>query len=151
MGGTRCRREGCRAWARRGWTHCGSHLRQAVRAWERRFPPENGAEPTPAGAAWVRGQWLAREMGMVEELARRLERGETEGLAAEIAAARVALARLLREEDDPVRLAEGVARAAGVIFKARQIEQRTGGEAAGALSGLAERILAELEADETSG
>jgi hypothetical protein len=43
-------------------------------------------------------------------------------LSAEIAAAQLAIARLLREEEDPLRLAEGVARAAGVIVRARQVE-----------------------------
>lgn len=138
-----CAREGCRAWARRGWQYCAAHGRQIVAAAER-APAGNGAEATASGAAWVRGQWAVAELRRLEELAAGLTSGAATGLAGEIGAARLALARLLRQEDDPVRLADGIAKAASVVFKARQLERLTSGEAADSLAGAATRILEEM-------
>ena len=143
MVGQRCAHEGCRAWARRGWRYCQSHGQQIMAAAERE-PVAGEGEPAAAGVARVTGQRAVSELRTLEELARQLEAGESIGLAGEIAAARLTLARLLRQEEDPVRLADGIAKAASVVFKARQIERLASGEAAESLAGAATRILEEL-------
>ena len=67
-----------------------------------------------------------------------------QGLADEIGALRVAMARLLAEEEDASKMAVGVARLAGVAIqavKARQaIEEGTSGELTAALSRMLDEV-----------
>lgn len=87
----------------------------------------------------------AGALAAIERLARQLEAGAAgAGVDTEISAARYALARLLREETDPVALAEGIAAAAGVVFKARQIQRLESGASVESLADAATRILEEL-------
>jgi hypothetical protein len=86
----------------------------------------------------------------LETIVRQLEAGEADGLDGEIAALRLTLARLLRETEDPVRLADGVARAVGAILKAWQLEhQRDGADAS--LSEVSARLLDGLDAGDERG
>ena len=64
-------------------------------------------------------------------------------LVDEIGALRVALARLLAEEEDASKLAAGVARLAGVAIQAAKAQQAIGGEGDDGLNALLERILTE--------
>lgn len=72
-----------------------------------------------------------------------------QGLADEIGALRVTLARLLVEEPDATRLAAAVARVAGVAVQAIRTQQAIGGEGGpadeAALTALLCRLLGELD------
>jgi hypothetical protein len=107
-------------------------------------PEGKGDEPTPAGVAWVQGQWMVGELATLEDLIRCLVTGErAEVLASMISAARLVLVRLLREEEDSVRLTEGLKRAAEVVFKAIELEGDQA-EASDSLAAASTRILTEL-------
>jgi hypothetical protein len=143
MAGRRCERQGCRAWARRGERLCASHRTRSKRA-------TAAAEGDGARAAEGVGEGGREPPRRLAAVVGQLEAGEAAGLAGEIAAARLTLARLLREEDDPVRLADGVAKAAGVVLKARQLERQQA--AAGEnLAGVTARILEEMGLGTGSG
>ena len=138
MASWRCGRDGCRAWARRGGRLCAAHLRR----------PERVDKQPADEAAGVGERRLARpKRSRLETVVRQLEAGEAGGLDGEIAALRLTLARLLRETEDPVRLADGVARAVGAILKAWQMEHRreSGDGSSGELSA---RVLDGLDADD---
>jgi hypothetical protein len=64
-------------------------------------------------------------------------------LVDEIGALRVTLARLLAEEEDPSKLAAGVARIAGVAIQAARAQQAIGGDAGDELGALLARIMDE--------
>lgn len=132
MAGRRCEEAGCRAWAQRGAARCAAHLRQAP-------PAESGVA---AGRA-RHGPSEAAPPARLTAVAGQLEAGAAAGLSGEIAAARLALARLLREEEDAVRLADGLAKAAGVVLRAWQLEHPRG-EPGEALAGLSARLLAAM-------
>jgi hypothetical protein len=65
-------------------------------------------------------------------------------LVDEIGALRVTLARLLAEEEDPSKLAAGVARIAGVAIQAARAQRQLGEDAADGLTAALAEILAEL-------
>jgi hypothetical protein len=67
------------------------------------------------------------------------------GLADEIGALRVVLARLLLEEDDLSKLVTGVARLASVTVQAARAQRAIVGEAADGLTEAIAQILAELD------
>lgn len=71
-----------------------------------------------------------------------------EGLEAEIGALRLALARLLQEEEDPSRLATGVARVAGVAVQAARLRRLPG--AGDALRDALSQGLADYEAEQAA-
>jgi hypothetical protein len=130
VAGRRCERDGCRAWARRGGRLCAAHQRR----------PARGGAPL-SGAASEAGEGRpALTRSRLETIVRQLEAGEADGLDGEIAALRLTLARLLRETEDPVRLADGVARAVGAILKAWQLEHQRE-ETEGSLSEASARWL----------
>jgi hypothetical protein len=133
VAGQRCEQAGCRAWARRGQRRCAAHLRPAAPAGGSAAEADRTRGGTDEPAPPAR---LAVVVGQ-------LEAGATAGLSGEIAAARLALARLLREEDDPVRLADGLAKAAGVVLRAWQLEHPRG-EPGAALADLSAQVLAAM-------
>jgi hypothetical protein len=98
-----------------------------------------------------RDWWTAAEAAAVERLAEALLDGDDGAVRLEVAAARLALARLLRGVADPVKLADGVGKAAMVVFRARQVELATaaaeGRAEASELRALADRILDDLDAE----
>jgi hypothetical protein len=68
------------------------------------------------------------------------------GLADEIGALRVVLARLLLEEDDLSKLVSGVARLASVTVQAARAQRTIAGEVGDGLAEAINQYLAELEA-----
>ena len=127
---------------RRCGEYCVAHARQVPAA--ERAPAGSGTAAAPPTVTRVQGRRAVSELRRLEELARGLAAGDAASLAGEIGAARLVLARLLREEADPVRLADGIAKAASVVFKARHLERLASGEAAESLAAAATRILEEL-------
>jgi len=73
--------------------------------------------------------------------------GAERGLANEIGLLRVVLARLLSEESDPSRLAQGVARVTSVLVQAARAQHALSGEAAEGLAEAVTQILAEFGGD----
>ena len=70
--------------------------------------------------------------------------GATSDLSGEIGVLRVVLARLLLEEEDPARLAQGAARVAGALVQVARAQRAIGGETADGLTEAVTRILTEL-------
>jgi hypothetical protein len=68
------------------------------------------------------------------------------GLEAEVGALRLALIRLLGEEEDPSRMAAGVARVAGVSVQAARLRQSGDGDGQ-ELTALLQREVAKLDAE----
>ena len=94
-----------------------------------------------------------RQRRAAKEFGRRLAQAATEqGLAEEIGALRVMLAKLLTAEgEDPLRLAHGVARAAGVTVRAVWAQRAIEGEAGDGLAAAQMRALAELDEERAAG
>lgn len=72
-------------------------------------------------------------------------------LTGEIGALRVAMARLLAEEADPVRLATGVARLADATGRALKAQRALGGETEDEVTRTFRRVLAEMDAEAAAG
>lgn len=72
-------------------------------------------------------------------------------LTGEIGALRVAMARLLAEEEDPVRLANGVARLADAIGRALKAQRTLAGDAGDEVTRTFLRVLAEMDAEAERG
>ena len=176
--GWRCVADGCERLVRPGRALCPDHERGAyggeVEAAVGRLARRVSAEFTAsASRPFGKGDDESdreRQRRAAVDFGRRLERGDdgglfegrlravlaqaaTErGLAEEIGALRVTLARLLTTEgEDPLRVAHAVARVAGVTVRAvgaqRALEGATGGELAAALM----QTLAELDAERAVG
>lgn len=72
-------------------------------------------------------------------------------LTGEIGALRVAMARLLAEEADPVRLATGVARLADATGRALKAQRALGGDDEDEVTRTFRRVLAEMDAEAAAG
>jgi hypothetical protein len=70
--------------------------------------------------------------------------GAERGLSNEIGLLRLVLVRLLSEEPDPSRLAQGVARVAGVLVQAARAQRTISGESAESLLEAVAQILNEF-------
>lgn len=70
--------------------------------------------------------------------------GTERGLSNEIGLLRVVLVRLLSEESDPSRLAQGVARVTSVLVQAARAQRALSGEAADGLAEAVTQILMEF-------
>jgi hypothetical protein len=122
----RCAARGCGRFARAGARYCGRHDPHAS------FGQTADAEVPSGEEANGHAAFRARlATGDYEEVIgaalRRVLQGAaaSPALDAEVGALRVALARLIREERDPSRLAAGVARVADVALRAAKLR---GGE-----------------------
>lgn len=136
----RCGTEGCGRFVRAGARRCRVHggdederagaptERPAVEEFRRRLADRD-----------YRGLYGAALAAVLDQAA--AERG----LADEIGALRVTLARLLVEEQDPTRLATAVARVAGVAVQAARAQRTLAGEQAEGLTAALAQVLAELE------
>jgi hypothetical protein len=136
----RCATPGCGRFVRRGATWCRIH----------------DVEPETAGVEFEENEGAA-------EFRRRLDDGDygrlfdaklkevigqaaaERGLADEIGALRVVLARLLLEEEDLSRLVSGVARLASVTVQATRAQRAIVGDQADGLTEAIAQILAELD------
>ena len=163
--GRRCLATGCGRSVRPGAALCGEHERGAAareleaavgriaRRVERAFAAGREGETEMerqrrAGAEFRRGLERGDYGGLFDGRLREVmaQAAAERGLAEEIGALRVVLARLLAaENEDPLRVAHGVARVAGVTVRAmaaqRALEDEFGGELGEAL----QEALANLE------
>ncbi|CAA9563466.1 MAG: hypothetical protein AVDCRST_MAG59-2792 [uncultured Thermomicrobiales bacterium] len=142
----RCARAGCGRFVGSGAAHCRRHAGSAGDEW--------GAEGFDAGSAMreepasrfrekvLSGAYRAlAEEGVAGVVA---EAGAEPGLRGEIGVVRVALARLLEEEADAGRFAQGVARLVAVAVQAARVQQglaETAGD--GPFEATLRRVMAE--------
>jgi hypothetical protein len=107
-------------------------------------PDEADPDETPDRLALFRERLASGEYDAVigEGLRRTLhDAAQDTTLEAEIGALRVALARLLHDEDNPIRLASGIARVAGVAVQAARLR----GSASTEVAEIRNAILGQLE------
>lgn len=140
----RCATPGCGRFVRPGATWCRSHGDEAVGA-------EGGAsgedERAEAAAEFRRRLDEGDYRRLFDATLREViaQAAAERGLADEIGALRVVLARLLLEEDDLSKLVTGVARLASVTVQAARAQRAIAGEQADGLTEAIAQILAELD------
>lgn len=121
----KCEKPGCWAPARRGERFCRWHS-----------PKEGRAEKSP----WS----LYERFFTVDEIAA-LQRAESQpGLEAEIGLVRVAIMRLLEEEENPAKIIDGIAKGINQIVRAMKMEHVISGSQAEDLLEATNRVLLEL-------
>ena len=164
--GRRCLREGCERWARRGRAVWGGHgrtetereieeatRRLAGQAAEEVGEEGDGEQRPKALAAFGRGlangeYGAAFDGGIRAAMA---QAAAEKGVAEEIGALRLMLARLMAEvptTEDPVRLGHGVARVAGASVRAARAQKELLGEDTSEFQAALFQALAELDAEE---
>ena len=140
----RCTAAGCGRFAKRGEACCQRH-RDDTADPGGRAPPAGMVEAASAAAFRERlagGDYRALlGPGVWSAIA---QAGAATDLRGEIGLLRVVLARLLLEEDDPARLAQGTARVAGALVQAARAQHALSGDSADGLTDAVTRILAEL-------
>jgi hypothetical protein len=162
--GRRCSVAGCGRWARKGSLVCRGHeetgygveadrevreLTAAVAALQR--AQGGGRYPGAAGRfreRVERGEFSLLFAGKLEALLKGM--GEVEELTQEKGALRVAMVRLLLEEDDPARLAQGISRVATALTRVMKLEAELGpggGDWLDAAIDRAEQVEAEQRAE----
>lgn len=116
----RCAARGRGRWTRAGEELCTRHTTEGVTE-----ALESGSEPRQGLAAFRERLAAGDYNALLGPGLQGTLRGAAadSGLEAEIGALRLALARLLQEEDDPSRLASGIARVAGVSVQAARQRQ----------------------------
>lgn len=143
----RCAVAGCPNWARRGETHCVSHRDERSPRYAERVAVEQGERDRAAVAEFrgriVEGEYErlydSRIAAIIEEAA---SRG---GVREELGALRYVLARLLAEEDDPMKLAAVVPKVATVSIQAARAQRAMTGDLAASLTDAITQILHELD------
>jgi hypothetical protein len=102
-------------------------------------------QPTPSPPSPDRADWTPAERARLERLIERLIDGDDlSALPPEITVARLVLARLLRQEADPVRLAAAVARLWAVVLRAHRPVRSAAGSEPLPLTELADSVLLAL-------
>ena len=140
--GQRCSAPGCGRFVAKGMHLCRRH--QGESALEDRGPPQR--DPDELAERFRErlrgGDYRALlEPALWEAIA---SAGAERGLANEIGALRVVLARLLAEESDPGRLAQNAARVTAVLVQATRAQHALTGEMADGLAEAVTHILAEF-------
>jgi len=140
----RCAADGCGRFTARDTAFCRPHRDMTAETGER--APPVGEDGAASGAHFrerlAGGDYRALlGPGVWSAIA---EAGATSDLRGEIGLLRVVLARLLLEEDDPGRLAQGTARVAGALVQAARAQHALSGDSADGLTDAVTRILAEL-------
>ncbi len=120
----KCEKPGCRAPARRGESYCRWHS------------PKQEGRLSPWG--------LYERFFTADEIAALQRAGDNPGLEAEIALARVAIMRLLEDEENAGKLIDGIAKAVTQIVRAMKMEHVISGSQAEDLLEATNRVLAEL-------
>jgi hypothetical protein len=127
MAMTACIVDGCTRWARTG-QYCSIHK-----------PQKNAQDrPAPPPGAGFFGVRLAEQIEKVKEHA------SEHGVDNEIGILRLTLHKLLTEEDDPARLATGVAKLSAVIITALKAKRVIDGDSADSLLDAVATIVEEL-------
>ena len=139
----RCAADGCGRFTARGAAFCGRHAAEEP-ADTGRAPPDEapGARAAAFRERLAGGDWRALLGPAVWSTI--AQAGATSDLSGEIGVLRVVLARLLLEEEDPARLAQGAARVAGALVQVARAQRAIGGETADGLTEAVTRILTEL-------
>jgi hypothetical protein len=141
----RCAATGCGRFAGRGETFCRRHREEDEASG--RAPPGVEVGGDGGRAADFRERLAGGDYrallgpGVWSAIA---QAGAAADLRGEIGLLRVVLARLLLEEDDPARLAQGTARVAGALVQAARAQHALSGDSADGLTDAVTRILAEL-------
>ncbi|HEY7036016.1 MAG TPA: hypothetical protein VH482_32080 [Thermomicrobiales bacterium] len=129
---------------RQGAAWCRSHAEDEVGVEGARFGED---ERTAAAAEFRRRLDEGDYRGLFDQTLREViaQAAAERGLADEIGALRVVLARLLLEEADLSKLVTGVARLASVTVQATRAQRAIAGEQADGLTEAIAQILAELD------
>lgn len=132
---------GCGRFVRRDDEFCGRHQPHG--------PPEAIADAVLDGATDRADRFRARMAGrsyrdLIDPDVRAVldDAAGQPGLRDEIGALRLALAKLVALEDDPVRMATSIARVAAVAIQAMRVQQVLADPAADGLAAVLERVLA---------
>lgn len=142
--GRRCAREGCRAWALREGEWCRAHTPHEREEGDGPESLREWVETRPGAASGRYGDLLGPELSRALE-----EAGRNGSLTEEIGALRVALARLLDDQQVNSRqLAESVPRLVGATTRALRAQRTLSGETAGDLTDALTRVLLEMELGE---
>ena len=143
MGQGRCATPGCGRFVRAGLAVCRRHGGTTADAAEEPERERRAAATEAFRARLARGEYRALfEPPLGEVLA---QAAAERPLVDEIGALRVTLARLLAEEEDPSKLAAGVARVAGVAIQAARAQRQVGGDTSDALTAVLAQVLAGLD------
>jgi hypothetical protein len=140
----RCATPGCGRFVRQSARWCRNHGDGEVEADDVRRGDDERAAAT---AAFRRRLDAGDYRRLYDETLREViaQAAAVRGLADEIGALRVVLARLLLEEDDLSKLVAGVARLASVTVQATRAQRAIAGEQADGLTDAIAQILAELD------
>ena len=141
----RCAVPGCGKFARSGSPFCAAHRTEATRR-------QDGATPTTHDSRRATHDSFKRrlESGEYRRLfgekiaALMAQAAAEEGVDDEIAILRIVLARLMAEETDALKLAQAVARIAGVSVQAARVRRAISGQRAEEFTDAVARILEEL-------
>lgn len=148
MSRRRCPVRGCVNWSAPGETYCPSHRGAGAPRYAERVESEAAERRADAAEEFRRRGAQGQYRGLFGDELNRLmrEAAEQKGVADELAACRVVMARLLAEVDDPIELSKALARIAGVSVQAARTQRLIEGEAASQLTDAITAILVELEA-----
>lgn len=149
MGGQRCARLGCRAWAMRGRSYCRMHQRQEQVEQEPSIDDsDDGEENRDLAADSLPESPIPPDLVTARVEALLGEIRETEGseltLREEIGVLRLVLARVLAEEPDLNRQAASVPRIINTVIRAAQAQRLLAGTKSEAITEALTQILIEL-------
>lgn len=157
MSGERCAAAGCGRFVRRGELFCQRH-----RSWragaadvddedDAVVPEDRGDDDRLRQRAALFRQRLAQGdyRNLIDPALREIlaQAAAEQGLADEIGALRVVLARLLTEVEDPTRQAAGIARITSASIQAARAQRAISGEQADSLTEALTQVLAELDGE----
>ncbi len=145
MAAKRCAAPGCGRFVRRDTALCSKHLATNANSEESSaglVPPETDEAALEFYRRLTEGEY--RQL-FGETLRQVIEQAAAEpGLTDEIGILRVVLARLMVVEQDPGKLAESVARVAGVAIQAARARRAISGEQADGFTDAVTRMLIEI-------
>ena len=144
----RCAVPGCAGYARSGSAYCAAHRTaagrrqggQAASADEPRLTSHDSFHQRRDASDYRR--LFGERMDALMAAA-----AEEEGIEDEIGVLRILLARLMVEEADPLKLAEAVARIAGVSVQAARVRHAISGKRTESFTDAVARVLEELHPD----
>lgn len=146
MGGQRCARPGCRAWAMRGQSYCRVHryLEESEQS-KPELPVEAAVDTSEEDQKRVAIPLDLITARVEALLAESQDAGDDElTLREEIGALRLVLARVLAEEPDLRHQATSVPRIINTVIRAAQVQRLLSGSKAGAITEAITQVLIEL-------
>lgn len=139
MGGQRCARPGCRAWAMRGRSFCRAHQHLEQEPVDEVMDASEEERNLPV----IPLELIAEKVEALLAECREID-SEAMTLWEEIGSLRLVLARVLAEEPDVNRQASSVARIINTEIRAAQTQRLLSGAKAGAITEAVTQILIEL-------